>query len=465
MTLPAASAWDAADADVRARQRVRRRTYWLCSLLITLGSLAHPLMLGGFRADFLAVHLVWAGTFFVLGAAVGAGWLRPPFSGIAAGTVSLTALTVCIQLTGGLASPLFPSFYTVPLFVAVFVPGQRLPVWSAIGGTLAAVVLMTWLARVPWTVFVSQCISLVFVFAVSAHGAEAFRKLRAAERTAHLERVEALRRLAESESRRVRVERQRAEVERLVVVGQLAAGVAHEVNNPLAYVKSNLHYLQEEWAHGAPDDLEDVRRVLDETQQGVLRIQQIVTDLRLFSREAPDGAESCDVAETLAEAQRLASVRLRSLGVVERDVTPGLAPARVTARHLVQVLVNLLLNAADALEAARSSKPAHVMLRARMDDGRVRVEVEDNGPGIPEAALPRLFEPFFTTKPPGKGTGLGLALCRDYVARAGGTLEAENRAEGGARFILRLPVAGTSSPPVHREAPAPVDANAEPAAE
>ncbi|WP_244221562.1 sensor histidine kinase [Corallococcus exercitus] len=465
MTLPAARAWDSADADVRARQRVRRRTYWLCALLITLGSLAHPLMLGGFRADFLAVHLVWAGTFFVLGAVVGAGWLRPPFSGIASGIVSLTALTVCILLTGGLASPLFPAFYTVPLFVTVFVPGQRLPVWTAIGGTLVAVVLMTWLSHVPWTVFGSQCISLVFVFAVSAHGAETFRKLRTAERTAHLERVEALRRLAESESRRARVERQRAEVERLVVVGQLAAGVAHEVNNPLAYVKSNLHYLQEEWAHGVPEDLEDVRRVLDETQQGVMRIQQIVTDLRLFSREAPDGAESCDVAETLAEAQRLASVRLRSLGVVERDVAPGLAPARVTARHLVQVLVNLLLNAADALEAARSSKPAHVMLRARMDDGRVRVEVEDNGPGIPEAALPRLFEPFFTTKPPGKGTGLGLALCRDYVARAGGTLEAENRAEGGARFILRLPVAGTSSPPVHRETSAPVDANAEPAAE
>ncbi|WP_223641681.1 sensor histidine kinase [Corallococcus sp. EGB] len=462
MKPPAASAWDDADADVRARRRVRRRTYWWCSLIITLGSLAHPVVLGRFHADFLAVHLAWAGTFLVLGGVVGAGWLRPPFSGIAAGTVSLTALAVCIELTGGQSSPLFPSFYTVPLFVTVFVPGQRLPVWFAMAGTLLAVLLMMGWAHVPWTGMVSQCFSLLFVFAVSAHGAEAFRKLRAAERNAHLERMEALRQLAESESRRARVERQRAEVERLVVVGQLAAGVAHEVNNPLAYVKSNLHYLQEEWAQGVPEDLDDVRRVLEETQQGVLRIQQIVTDLRLFSREAPDGAESCDVAETLAEAQRLASVRLRSLGVVERDVAPGLSPARVTPRHLVQVLVNLLLNAADALEAARSSKPAHVVLRARMEDGRVRVEVEDNGPGIPEAALPRLFEPFFTTKPPGKGTGLGLALCRDYVARAGGTLDVENRAEGGARFILRLPVAGTSSPPVHREPPASVDA--EPAA-
>lgn len=451
--------------DVLARQRVRRRGYWWCALLIALGALAHPLMLGGVHPPFFLAHLTWAGTFVVLGALVGVGWLRPPLSGIAAGVVSLCALTASIHATGGLESPLFSAFYTVPLFVTVFTPGQRLPVWTAIAGTLVAVVLMTWLAHAPVSAVISQSISLSFVFLVAAHGAETFRRLRSAERTAHQERVEALRRLADSESRRARVERQRAEVERLVVVGQLAAGVAHEVNNPLAYVKSNLRYLQEEWAEGAPQDMDDVRRVLEETQQGVMRIQQIVTDLRLFSREAPDGAESCDVAETLAEAQRLASVRLRSLGVVERDVAQGLAPARVTARHLVQVLVNLLLNAADALESARPSRPARVVLRARMDDGRVRVEVEDNGPGIPEAAMARLFEPFFTTKPPGKGTGLGLALCRDYVARAGGTLEVENRAEGGARFILRLPTAGTASPPVPREPPAPVEADAEPAAE
>ncbi|RKG91672.1 sensor histidine kinase [Corallococcus terminator] len=439
--------------DDRGRQlQVKRRTYWWCALFFTLGSLAHPLVLGAPNPAFFLVHLVWSAAFVVLGALVGAGWIRGQESGVAAGLVSLVALTLSVHLTGGLSSPLYPSFYTVPLLVAVFTPGQRLPVWSAIVGTLVAVVLMTtWQSHAPWSALLGQSISLGFTFLVSAYGAETFRRLQAAERSAHLERVEALRQLADSELRRVRVERQRAEVERLVVVGQLAAGVAHEVNNPLAYVKSNLRYLEEEWAEGAPADLEDVRRVLEETQQGVMRIQQIVTDLRMFSRDEPGGMESCDVAATLAEAQRLASVRLRSLGVVERDVTPDLAPARVTPRHLVQVLVNLLINAADALESVRPSRPAHVVLRARMEDGHVRVEVEDNGPGIADAVLPRLFEPFFTTKPPGQGTGLGLALCREYVARAGGTLEAENRAQGGARFILRLPAAGAASQPPRRE--------------
>ncbi|RKH23095.1 hypothetical protein D7Y13_30065 [Corallococcus praedator] len=456
---------DAGDDDRGRQLQVKRRTYWWCALFFTLGSLAHPLVLGELRPAYFLVHLGWSAAFVVLGALVGAGWIRGPESGIAAGLVSLVALSLSIHITGGLASPLFPSFYTVPLLVAVFTPGQRLPVWSAIVGTLGAVVLMTWLSHTPWSAFLARSISLGFTFLVSAYGAETFRRLQAAERSAHVERVEALRKLADSELRRVRVERQRAEVERLVVVGQLAAGVAHEVNNPLAYVKSNLRYLEEEWAEGVPADLDDVRRVLEETQQGVMRIQQIVTDLRMFSRDEPGGMESCDVPATLAEAQRLASVRLRSLGVVERDVTPDLTPARITPRHLVQVLVNLLINAADALESIRPSRPAHVVLRARMEDGHVRVEVEDNGPGIADAVLPRLFEPFFTTKPPGQGTGLGLALCREYVARAGGTLEAENRAQGGARFILRLPAAGAASQPPRRDVPAPVAEGTEPVAE
>jgi C4-dicarboxylate-specific signal transduction histidine kinase len=105
----------------------------------------------------------------------------------------------------------------------------------------------------------------------------------------------------------------------------------------------------------------------------------------------------------------------------------------------VQVLLNLLLNAADAVAEAVPPRRADIVVRARAVEGGVRLEVEDNGPGIRPEVMPKLFEPFFTTKPPDKGTGLGLALCREYVSRAGGTLRAENRAEGGARFILEVP--------------------------
>jgi C4-dicarboxylate-specific signal transduction histidine kinase len=229
-------------------------------------------------------------------------------------------------------------------------------------------------------------------------------------------------------------------VDRLVLVGQLAAGVAHEVNNPLAFVKSNLCFLEQELERedGALNRGE-LGDVLAETQQGVLRIQQIVTDLRRFSRGG-DGSEELGLAEdALHEARRLASVRLREVGEVSLECPPGLPPVRLGQRHLVQVLLNLLLNAADAVEEALPARRARIVVRARVVEGGVRLEVEDNGPGIRPEVLDKLFEPFFTTKPPGKGTGLGLALCREYVSRAGGTLVAENRAEGGARFVLEVP--------------------------
>jgi two-component system sensor histidine kinase PhcS len=105
---------------------------------------------------------------------------------------------------------------------------------------------------------------------------------------------------------------------------------------------------------------------------------------------------------------------------------------------LEQVLLNLLLNAADAIEDAKV-RDGRVAVRAEVEGAQVRVVVEDNGPGIAEENLPMLFTSFFTTKAPGKGTGLGLALCREYVSRAGGSLQAENRPEGGARFVLRVP--------------------------
>ena len=229
-------------------------------------------------------------------------------------------------------------------------------------------------------------------------------------------------------------------MERLVLVGQLAAGVAHEVNNPLAFVKSNLGFLERELRHeGGPGDLAELRDVLAETQQGVLRIQQIVMDLRRFSREIDEENNEGRAEDAMHEAKRLASVRLRGLGEVSLDVGPGLPVVRLGQRHLVQVLLNLLVNAADAVEDSVPARRAAIVVRARRVEGEVRLEVEDNGPGIPQEVLPRLFEPFFTTKPPGKGTGLGLALCREYVSRAGGSLQAENRPEGGARFVLRVP--------------------------
>jgi signal transduction histidine kinase len=381
---------------------------------------------------------------------VGAGWIPLRTSGVWTGLVTLVATMAIIHMTGGPESPYFPMLTALPFAIATFSPDTRGPTILASGTMLVAVLVLDVMAGMALGKMVLQLSSFSMLGTVAIFGVKTYQRMREAEKSAQeerlvaqQERLVALERLAESERLRVRAERERAEVERLVLVGQLAAGVAHEVNNPLAFVKSNLGFLAQELRReGEPLDRAELWDVLSETQQGVLRIQQIVTDLRRFSRES-DGGEAVEeglVEDAMCEAKRLASVRLRGLGEVVLDVAPGLPAVRLGQRQLVQVLMNLLLNAADAVEMAVPARRAHIVVRALRVEGGVRLEVEDNGPGIPPEVLSRLFEPFFTTKPPGKGTGLGLALCREYVCRAGGMLHAENRAQGGARFVLVLPL-------------------------
>jgi C4-dicarboxylate-specific signal transduction histidine kinase len=172
--------------------------------------------------------------------------------------------------------------------------------------------------------------------------------------------------------------------------------------------------------------------------EGLTRIKQIVADLKLYAREPADHLEPVSLADVTSEALRLTSVRLKSLAKLTIDVSPSLPRVRVHRRHLMQVVVNLLMNSADAVEELGGSRPPEVTIRARQDGDRLFLSVEDNGPGLSPAAKEKLFEPFFTTKPVGKGTGLGLSLAHDYVVRDGGRLVASDRAGGGACLTIEL---------------------------
>ncbi|WNG17827.1 sensor histidine kinase [Cystobacter fuscus] len=425
----------------RALFQVKRNNYFICAaLLLVCGALLHLPVFATY-VRLVPMLLAWAVGFVALGAGVGAGWIPVKVSGVCAGIIGILANTWFIHLTGGLNSPFFPALATIPLLIAMYTPDAWWPTLVSGTAMLGSVAFLDRMAHLPVEVMVPQLLTLAIIGGVALFGSRTYRRMWDAQKAAQQERVHALEQLAESERRRVRVERERAEVERLVLVGQLAAGVAHEVNNPLSFVKSNLSYLEREArAFDTELDRAELCDVLAETRHGVMRIEQIVTDLRGFSRGDEGGQEEGKPEEALNEARRLASVRLRNLAEVTVDVSPGLPPVQLGHRHMVQVLLNLLVNAADAVELVTPSRPAHIGVGARRVDGGVRVVVEDNGPGFPPEVLSRLFEPFFTTKPPGKGTGLGLALCREYVTRSGGTLHAENRAEGGARFVLMLPV-------------------------
>jgi C4-dicarboxylate-specific signal transduction histidine kinase len=243
----------------------------------------------------------------------------------------------------------------------------------------------------------------------------------------------------ETQAALVAVKTQAQEADRLAQVGRLAAGVAHEVNNPLAFIQANLRFLEEELPREGRSP-QDCLEALKETQAGVARIQQIVQDLTRLARggalDEPREVGTCPLPTVIEESMRLASVRLKRLAV-EVEVPAGVPPVRADARRLGQVLLNLLLNAADALEEGHVARP-QVALKVQARPERVCLVLEDNGPGFKAEHLARLFTPFFTTKAQGKGTGLGLALSREYVEAFGGALRAENRPEGGARFTVEL---------------------------
>ncbi|WP_245918978.1 sensor histidine kinase [Melittangium boletus] len=418
---------------------MKRKLFSVCAGMLFLGWVAHCLCFGVTRPVVALALLCWSASFLLLGVAVGTRRMPPWASGILAGLVSISAVTAIIHATGGPTSPYFVTLACTPLMVAMFTPDSRAPTLGTIAAMSGAVVVLNLLARVPSREFLPQALIFSLIGGLGLYGGRTYRRLRESERLAQEDRLLALEQLAESERKRRRAEAERAEMERRLQLGQLASGVAHGVNNPLAFVKSNLNYLEQELAAvDKPSDIRELRELLGETRQGVLRIQRIVADLRYFSREGATAEEQGSPREAMEEARRRALGHMHSLGEVLLDVPDELPPVRLGQQHLMQVLLNLLLNAAEAVEGTKPRRPALIRLRARRTPSDVRVEVEDNGPGIPSDVLPRLFEPFFTTKAPGRGSGLGLTLCQEYVARVGGSLTAENRPEGGARFVLTL---------------------------
>ncbi|MDC0711236.1 ATP-binding protein [Stigmatella sp. ncwal1] len=342
------------------------------------------------------------------------------------------AIAAVVWRLGGVQSPLFAWFCAMPVVSVLMATGNiRAAVVGAATSWVSAlgVLLLSGqplLAVAVWGLLVA----LAGLMAIQA--THFYAQLQRARAQEEVNRRQAQEMLAATHRRAV-------EADQLAQVGRLVAGVAHEVNNPLAFIQANLHFLQEQLPRQGTS-IEEFVEVVRETQEGVVRIQQIVRDLTGLARgslELGSGdLSACQLHILIVESMRLASLRLRKLAMVV-EVPPEVPLVQADARRLVQVLLNLLLNAADALEETRVAAP-RVVLQVSTTPEWVRVVVEDNGPGFSPEHLAQLFTPFFTTKAQGKGTGLGLAVSRQYMESFGGLLSAENQPSGGARFILSL---------------------------
>jgi PAS domain S-box-containing protein len=233
---------------------------------------------------------------------------------------------------------------------------------------------------------------------------------------------------------RTRLRAQLAHAERLAAIGTMAAGVAHEINNPLAFMGLAAEALAR---RVGAEHLPYVKEV----RAGIDRVAAIVRDLRSYGRgdEAAPGAMSLPAA--IDAAERLVHHELRPRGTLVKELGE-LPPVLGAPRRIEQVFVNLFLNAAHALGDRVDGR---VVVRAEVAEHRVSVTVEDDGAGIPPEFLGSIFEPFFTTRGNSGGTGLGLSICRDIVVRAGGDLVAASTLGEGTRMTVSLPRAAADN--------------------
>jgi signal transduction histidine kinase/CheY-like chemotaxis protein len=247
---------------------------------------------------------------------------------------------------------------------------------------------------------------------------------------------------AERGRTRVNEELEQLQTARFASLGMLAAGIGHEINNPLTCVIGNLDCLRRRLSERlGPSDpaQEELQALIDESVEGAERIRTIVRDLGIFSRvSGDDPRDQTSVREAVEQALAVVRGEIHHSArlIVEYHYEPVISTSR---SRLLQVLVNLLINAAHSFGDHTASRNEIRVSVTQAGGNAVKIEIADTGVGISEADLPRIFDPFFTTKPRGEGTGLGLSICRELVSRIGGEIAVKSSPGQGTKFSLTLP--------------------------
>jgi PAS domain S-box-containing protein len=260
---------------------------------------------------------------------------------------------------------------------------------------------------------------------------------------------------------RVRMHDQLLQADRMATVGLLAAGVAHEINNPLAYISLILDKLVRDLPAVcvAPERLTELVELAAEAQSGAERVGEIIRDLRTFSRSATDPSGLADVPRVLDSSLKIAHNDIRHRARLDIAIDDGLPQVAASEARLGQVFLNLLVNAVQAIPEGEKEKHT-IRVEARREGERVRVSIADTGNGIAPEHMPRIFDPFFSTKAPGVGTGLGLSVCKSIIVAMGGDIAVSSTPGMGATFTVMLPLPATASVP--RAAAAPSEEAATP---
>lgn len=277
----------------------------------------------------------------------------------------------------------------------------------------------------------------------------------------------------DAERERAMIEVQLRQSQKLEAIGQLAAGIAHEINTPTQYIGDNIAFLREglgtlfqllgelqtdpefgrldagwreRWAAlDIPYLMDEFPQALRQSQEGVQRVTKIVSAMKDFSHPGGVAKEAVDLNRAIESTLTVSRNAWKYVAELQTDLDPGLPLVACFPGEFNQVILNLVVNAAHAIEEARAARSepglGRISVRTRKDGNWVEVRIEDSGTGIPEAIQSRVFDPFFTTKPVGRGTGQGLSIARSVIVeKHGGALTFETRPGQGTTFVLRMPI-------------------------
>lgn len=343
--------------------------------------------------------------------------------------VDLLCLTLLTIWTGGVSGPVLPLYFFHMIFASLLQPRAR--AYLVAIAAVAGLALGLWLSS-QWPTELHDVLRaiawIVAVFGTVYLTNRVARKLylREVVRARQLDRIRSL-----SDT----TDRQHAALmhtEKMAAMGQLAAGIAHEINNPLASMDSVLQLMQRKGGEANPAGVATLR-------EQVQRILRIVRQLTSYAHPGTSQVEATSINDVVRSALDMLSLNSAMDRVtIETQLADDAGLALVNSQAMQQVLANLLVNAIDATAEREAPR---ISVRTRRDGAYCHVDVADNGSGIAPEHLSKVFEPFFTTKPVGKGTGLGLSICMRLMQEQSGTLTVESQVGKGSKFVLRLPSA------------------------
>ncbi len=237
-------------------------------------------------------------------------------------------------------------------------------------------------------------------------------------------------------------ETQLVQTEKLASLGRMSAGIIHEINNPLNFATTGLFTLRNKSKYIVPEQQDEYREILQDVEDGIKRVRNIVSDLRMFTHPDTESRDQVEVAEVVASALRFLSGEWKDGVQIEQKLAEH-QTVWANKNKLIHVLVNLLQNSLDALKAKKfeNERPT-IWIEGRLDNGRSTLILRDNGCGISEEHVDKIFDPFFTTKDVGEGMGLGLAICYRIVQECEGRITVRTERGKFCQFVLDFPVKG-----------------------